>query len=238
MHLDQYVSDGSEYAGLHLEYTESVECYDRPGLVVLAQDDPAYYAPTLDALWNAFGEERLVYAGNWPVSWRYGEYAQVQKLATTYFEQKGVEVLEKVMWKNSQTAYGWGGGRKKMVKVVFLPIFPPAVLSPLIHRYIRPFIFADIDLPGAGDFLVGVLEHLRPLRQPAGRTWDGEQDRKHIGRKAHRLVDNPGIEIGHIDQVPAYIKKVKNGDFRLMGFGHRVYKNYDPRARILKEMTP
>ncbi|MDP6053007.1 MAG: citrate synthase [Candidatus Latescibacteria bacterium] len=45
-------------------------------------------------------------------------------------------------------------------------------------------------------------------------------------------------EIGHIDQVPAYIKKVKNGDFRLMGFGHRVYKNYDPRARILKEMTP
>lgn len=45
-------------------------------------------------------------------------------------------------------------------------------------------------------------------------------------------------EIGHIDHVPAYIKKVKNGDFRLMGFGHRVYKNYDPRARILKEMTP
>ncbi|MEE2995343.1 MAG: amidohydrolase family protein [Gemmatimonadota bacterium] len=118
MHRDQYVSDGSEYAGLHLEYTESVECYDRPGLVELAQDDPApddpaYYAPTLDALWNAFGEERLVYAGNWPVSWRYGEYAQVQKLATTYFEQKGVEVLEKVMWKNSQTAYGWGGGGER-----------------------------------------------------------------------------------------------------------------------------
>ena len=64
MHRDQYVSDGSEYAGLHLEYTESVECYDRPGLVELAQDDPApddpaYYAPTLGALWNAFGEERL-----------------------------------------------------------------------------------------------------------------------------------------------------------------------------------
>ena len=44
-------------------------------------------------------------------------------------------------------------------------------------------------------------------------------------------------EIGHISRVPAYIKKVKQGDIRLMGFGHRVYKNYDPRAKILKEMT-
>ena len=44
-------------------------------------------------------------------------------------------------------------------------------------------------------------------------------------------------EIGHISRVPSYIKKVKQGDIRLMGFGHRVYKNYDPRARILKEMT-
>ncbi len=44
-------------------------------------------------------------------------------------------------------------------------------------------------------------------------------------------------EIGHISRVPEYIKKVKQGDIRLMGFGHRVYKNYDPRAKILKEMT-
>ena len=34
---------------------------------------------------------------------------------------------------------------------------------------------------------------------------------------------------------PAYIKKVKAGEGRLMGFGHRVYKNYDPRARIIKQ---
>ncbi|MEM7676248.1 MAG: citrate/2-methylcitrate synthase, partial [Myxococcota bacterium] len=37
-------------------------------------------------------------------------------------------------------------------------------------------------------------------------------------------------EIGHVDKVPAYIKQVKEGRGRLMGFGHRVYKNYDPRA--------
>ncbi len=41
-------------------------------------------------------------------------------------------------------------------------------------------------------------------------------------------------EIGSIQNVPAYIKKVKDGQVKLMGFGHRVYKNYDPRAKIIK----
>ena len=42
-------------------------------------------------------------------------------------------------------------------------------------------------------------------------------------------------EIGTVKRVPAFIERVKAGDGRLMGFGHRVYKNYDPRARIIKE---
>jgi citrate synthase len=42
-------------------------------------------------------------------------------------------------------------------------------------------------------------------------------------------------EIGSVAQVPAFIKKVKGGEGRLMGFGHRVYKSYDPRARIIKQ---
>jgi len=41
-------------------------------------------------------------------------------------------------------------------------------------------------------------------------------------------------EIGSKDNVPAYIKKIKEGKGRLMGFGHRVYKNYDPRAKVIK----
>jgi citrate synthase len=44
-------------------------------------------------------------------------------------------------------------------------------------------------------------------------------------------------EIGSKDRVPAYVKDVKAGHGRLMGFGHRVYKNYDPRARILKSIA-
>ena len=43
-------------------------------------------------------------------------------------------------------------------------------------------------------------------------------------------------EIGHVSKVPAFIKVVKegSGEKRLMGFGHRVYKSYDPRAKIIK----
>ncbi len=41
-------------------------------------------------------------------------------------------------------------------------------------------------------------------------------------------------EIGDKKRVPEFLKKFKNGEGRLMGFGHRVYKNYDPRAKIIK----
>ena len=45
------------------------------------------------------------------------------------------------------------------------------------------------------------------------------------------------MEIGTVDRIPEYIKRAKdrNDPFRLMGFGHRVYKNYDPRARIMQK---
>src|SRR6266403_1330888 len=44
-------------------------------------------------------------------------------------------------------------------------------------------------------------------------------------------------EIGSITNIPAFIKRVKSGEGRLMGFGHRVYKSYDPRAKIIKRMA-
>jgi len=45
------------------------------------------------------------------------------------------------------------------------------------------------------------------------------------------------MDIGSIANIPAYIKRVKSGEKRLMGFGHRIYKNYDPRARIIKRIA-
>jgi citrate synthase len=44
-------------------------------------------------------------------------------------------------------------------------------------------------------------------------------------------------DIGSIDAIPAYIQRVKKGEVRLMGFGHRVYKNFDPRAKIIKQIA-
>jgi citrate synthase len=44
-------------------------------------------------------------------------------------------------------------------------------------------------------------------------------------------------EIGSVKNIPNYIKRVKEGEIKLMGFGHRVYKNYDPRARIIKAVA-
>jgi citrate synthase len=44
-------------------------------------------------------------------------------------------------------------------------------------------------------------------------------------------------QIGNVKNVPSFIEKVKQGEGRLMGFGHRVYKNYDPRAKIIRKVA-
>jgi citrate synthase len=48
-----------------------------------------------------------------------------------------------------------------------------------------------------------------------------------------RMLD----QIGSNDNIPGFIQAVKDGKCKLMGFGHRVYKNYDPRARIIKQVA-
>ena len=48
-----------------------------------------------------------------------------------------------------------------------------------------------------------------------------------------RMLDR----IGDVKNIPDFMTKVRNGDERLMGFGHRVYKNYDPRARVIKKLA-
>ena len=82
------------------------------GLVEVTQDKPApddvgYYTPTLDVLWDAFGEDRLVYGSNWPVSARFADYATMQRMVMEYFKTKGQEATEKYFWQNSKTAYKW-----------------------------------------------------------------------------------------------------------------------------------
>jgi citrate synthase len=54
---------------------------------------------------------------------------------------------------------------------------------------------------------------------------------------ANEAALNMLTEIGHVDNIPAFVAQVKdkNSSVRLMGFGHRVYKNYDPRAKVMQQ---
>jgi citrate synthase len=54
---------------------------------------------------------------------------------------------------------------------------------------------------------------------------------------ANEAVLHMLTEIGSKDRIPEFIKRVKGGEGKLMGFGHRIYKSYDPRAKIIKEMA-
>jgi len=54
---------------------------------------------------------------------------------------------------------------------------------------------------------------------------------------ANEAVVRMLTEIGTTKNIPAFMDKAKSGDVRLMGFGHRVYKNYDPRAKVIKELA-
>jgi len=68
-----------------------------------------FYAPTLDALWEAFGEDRLVYGSDWPVSARKAAYPVVQSLVDEYFSAKGGAVREKFFRHNAKALYRWPG---------------------------------------------------------------------------------------------------------------------------------
>ncbi len=78
----------------------------------ISTDDVQFYVPVLDVVWKAFGEDRLVYGSNWPVSVRYAPYPQVQQIAADYFRGKGRTAYEKFFWKNSVAAYKWPAQKK------------------------------------------------------------------------------------------------------------------------------
>jgi len=67
--------------------------------------DPAYYAPWLDAIWNDFGEDRLIYGSNWPVSALFAPLYDVQRIVLESFQSRGGTPLEKVFATNAGAVY-------------------------------------------------------------------------------------------------------------------------------------
>ncbi len=65
-----------------------------------------FYKSTLDVLVREFGEDRLIYGSNWPVTMRGGTYAQYKKVITDYFSPQGRTFVEKLMYKNALKFYG------------------------------------------------------------------------------------------------------------------------------------
>src|SRR6267378_7879175 len=71
----------------------------------------------------------------------------------------------------------------------------PCALTALVDRNVMARVMPQIDLARAGNFLLGIQEHLFPLRDPAGSAGNGEEDGKHGHRETHRLINEAGVEV-------------------------------------------
>jgi predicted TIM-barrel fold metal-dependent hydrolase len=69
--------------------------------------DTDFYRGRLDAIWDIFGPDRLIYGSDWPNSDPLGTYPQVLKIVEEYFHAKGTAAAEKYFWRNSIAAYRW-----------------------------------------------------------------------------------------------------------------------------------
>jgi predicted TIM-barrel fold metal-dependent hydrolase len=69
--------------------------------------DPAFYQPWLDAAWKAFGNERLMYGSNWPVSDRGGTYTDMFAITQPYVQARGAGAERWFYSESSQAAYRW-----------------------------------------------------------------------------------------------------------------------------------
>lgn len=71
------------------------------------KEDPAFYFPVLDLIWDQFGAERVVFGSNWPVSDLVAPYASVHHIVGAWIARKEAVAAEKFFWKNSLAAYHW-----------------------------------------------------------------------------------------------------------------------------------
>lgn len=72
-----------------------------------APADPQYYQPILQAVWETFGADRVIYGSNWPVSARYADYATVQTIVQHFVQSQPVSHQRKFFCENAKLAYRW-----------------------------------------------------------------------------------------------------------------------------------
>jgi predicted TIM-barrel fold metal-dependent hydrolase len=97
------IDAAAKHANVFMKVSGLVEGVQAAG--VKAPSDVEFYRPALDALWQAFGEDRLIYGSNWPVSERFADYGVVQGIVHEYFQQHGEKALRKFFRLNALAAY-------------------------------------------------------------------------------------------------------------------------------------
>ena len=114
VHIDGRAPDAEWKRAMEMAAEHPLICCKVSGLVEgtgrtdgTAPRDVAFYAPALDVVWNAFGEDRLIYGSNWPVSARFADLATVQQIVLDYFSAKRSPVLKKIFAGNAKRIYKW-----------------------------------------------------------------------------------------------------------------------------------
>ena len=114
-HCGEPSIDGKAPDSSWVDYIQAVSQFPQifckvSGLVEYSQIKPApseldYYLPVLEVLWDAFGEDHLIYGSNWPVCDVNSDHDTVQAIVRSFFEPKGDVAQEKYWWKNAKAAY-------------------------------------------------------------------------------------------------------------------------------------
>lgn len=99
------IASAASHPRVFMKVSALVEGASRNGKT--APRDPSFYKPVLDAVWKAFGDDRVIYGSNWPVSERAADYAFVQQLVFAYVSELGRVPSEKFFSLNAKEAYRW-----------------------------------------------------------------------------------------------------------------------------------
>src|SRR5918997_999480 len=129
---------------------------------------------------------------------------------------------------------------RHMAAVRLIAKIPTLAAFAYRHNLGLPYVYPDNDLSYPGNFLSMMFKMTEVKYEPDPRLeraldvlWILHAD--HEQNCSTEAVLRMLERIETTDNIPDFLEGVKNREQKLMGFGHRVYKNYDPRARIIKE---
>lgn len=99
------IQTAAKHQNIYCKISALVEGAARDGQE--APDNLAFYKPYIDVVWNAFGDDRVIYGSNWPVSDMAASYEKLQRIAMEYAAEKGETATRKFCSLNAKEAYKW-----------------------------------------------------------------------------------------------------------------------------------